>query len=146
LGGWGFGLSGHARVWLAAPQPPTPNAYDHVQVKRIVSEALAGKATAVDPFAARSKEWKGFKSSYLGFWAAMVAEAQDSETLVAEDPFEEIVTYLTCFSQSTVRQCRLPATLAALALMDAFIRVANKLRESRDTTTRQVRPARLCTR
>lgn len=124
---------------------PIPNAYDRLQVKRIVSEALAGKATAVDPFAARGKEWKGFKGAYLGFWAAMVAEAQDSETLVADDPFEEIITYLTCFSQSTVRQCRLPATLAALALMDAFIHVANKLRESRDTTTRQVTPARLRT-
>jgi hypothetical protein len=121
----------------------------------------------------------------VGFWKLVVSEAQDSETLVTEDPFEDIINYLTCFSQyapplspcaegraaahgaassapsssratsltltearcggetrSTVRTCRFPATLAALALVDTFIVVATTLRKDRDTVTRQVRTLR----
>ena len=55
--------------------------------------------TSDDPFTTRRRQFKNFKHNFLEFWDRLVAEAQDNETLVNNDPFEELITYITCFAQ-----------------------------------------------
>jgi len=107
-------------------------------VKRVVNDTICGKTTPEEPFATKKKEFKNFKQHFLDFWDKLVREAQDNETLVNEDPFEQIISFIEKFSQASVRSCRYVASLCALQLVTTFIRVANQLREARDTTQRQL--------
>lgn len=68
---------------------------------------MVAQVTAEDPFTTRRKEYKSFRPNYLEFWDQLVSEAQDNETLVNDDPFEELINYITCFAQCAPRE--LPA-------------------------------------
>jgi len=107
-------------------------------VKRVVNDTINGQATVEDPFTTKKKEYKNFKQYFLEFWDKLVREAQDNETLINDDPFEQLISYIEKFSQASIRSCRYAASICALQLVSTFIRVANQLREARDTTQRQL--------
>jgi hypothetical protein len=69
------------------------------------------QATVEDPFTTKKKEYKNFKQYFLEFWDKLVREAQDNETLINDDPFEQLISYIEKFSQCVFEASSLSASV-----------------------------------
>ena len=63
------------------------------------SGTFVSQTTVEDPFTTKKREYKNFKNNFRDFWDKLVREAQDNETLINEDPFEQIISFIEKFSQ-----------------------------------------------
>eukprot|EP00959_Pyramimonas_sp_CCMP1952_P250206 5229913-Pyramimonas_sp.AAC.1 len=64
------------------------------------------QTTPEEAFSTKKKEYKNFKQHFLDFWDKIVREAQDNETLVNDDPFEQIISFIEKFSQCAPSRLR----------------------------------------
>jgi len=125
------------------PNKLSSSEIDEEDVEKVIKGKIVTKEYMMQsegdyPLLSRKNEFKKFKSNFNEFWTKLLTKSSDK--VIYDDYFLETLTaWLRSFCNNKARAIRHASTLAGLGLITSLVKVAGRVKQEFDVSSRQLK-------